>query len=745
MLYPSLCRDLIARQVGHRLGACFARAVLVLCIGVLPVSADLSDLNNMVNRAETPSGLTKALVERGEAYRLSGQLAPALADLERAAATAPTAAEQAYARTAFGVALLEAGRGTDAISNLEAALSVPDMHPALTAVASATLARALAAVRLVETSAMRAARINDALTLADRADRAARSAGPIIGGLVAATRARLIFGNSDDPDRAAIAGAILTDALANLQVSGPNAAQVHLQIGDAAQMIGANTLALAAYRNAGQAGGRVGALAALGLAEASLNAALFEDTIDQSARALRYASETGADDIAFSADWIRAEALSRAGDLPRASAAYEAAFTGLRDFRARAPLGAPPATSARRFAPRRFQLDYIDFLLRNASRVDAPPATLTKARDLVEDLKLDEIDDYFAERCTPARGRPTEAGQLAADAAILYPVVFEDRTDIIWTIGDQIGKYSAPLGRDGLRAEITRLRYLIDLRVGAVTNPASMLYDTLIRPIETQLKAAGVRTLVVAPDGPLRALPFAVLWDGEMWLGQQYGLATILGLNLLDLDQNQLSEANVLAAGAEDVGGGYPPLPSVPLELAAIEAIFGAELLAEDGFDADTLSAEIARQPYDIVHIATHAEFGAQPSDNFIATSEGRLDVTRLEATLRARAVQTESPVGLLTLSACNTAAELEGDSAERATLGLAGVGFRAGARSVVASLWPAEDLSTARLMEAFYREIRAGAGRGEALRRAQAELISDPETAEPFQWANFLLIGDWR
>lgn len=112
---------------------------------------------------------------------------------------------------------------------------------------------------------------------------------------------------------------------------------------------------------------------------------------------------------------------------------------------------------------------------------------------------------------------------------------------------------------------------------------------------------------------------------------------------------------------------------------------------------------------------------------------------------MRARAVRTAAPVELLTLSACNTAAELEGEAAERAPLGLAGVGFRAGARSVVASLWPAEDASTSRLMALFYEGLREGLGRGEALRRAQAALIADPATSAPFQWANFLLIGDWR
>ncbi|MEX2517958.1 MAG: CHAT domain-containing protein, partial [Paracoccaceae bacterium] len=262
-----------------------------------------------------------------------------------------------------------------------------------------------------------------------------------------------------------------------------------------------------------------------------------------------------------------------------------------------------------------------------------------------------------------------------------------------------------------------------------------------------ELARANVRTIVIAPEGPLRALPFAALWDGEAWLGERFGLATILGLGLIDQADVSLRTAEALAAGAEEVSADYAPLPSVPIELEAIRETFGAKVLEGEAFSAGALSAEISRNPYGIVHIATHAEFGASPAENFILTSDGRMDVTRLEATMRARAVQTSAPVGLLTLSACNTAAGGGGggDSAERAPLGLAGVGFRAGARSVLASLWPAEDVSTSRLMTIFYQELRAGAGRAEALRRAQAALIRDPATAEPFQWANFMLIGDWR
>jgi CHAT domain-containing protein len=71
-------------------------------------------------------------------------------------------------------------------------------------------------------------------------------------------------------------------------------------------------------------------------------------------------------------------------------------------------------------------------------------------------------------------------------------------------------------------------------------------------------------------------------------------------------------------------------------------------------------------------------------------------------------------------LSACDTGiggiGHPEGHASLRAAF------LRAGARTVVASLWQAPDFSTHRLMTRMYALLRDGAGKGEALRRAQAE-----------------------
>ena len=96
---------------------------------------------------------------------------------------------------------------------------------------------------------------------------------------------------------------------------------------------------------------------------------------------------------------------------------------------------------------------------------------------------------------------------------------------------------------------------------------------------------------------------------------------------------------------------------------------------------------------------------------------------------------------GVAVLSACNTGR----GRAQRGEgiVGLIRAWQVAGARSVVASLWPVADDSTARLMVALHRELKAGKPGDEALRAAMATVQGDAKTAHPFWWAPFFVTGD--
>ena len=81
--------------------------------------------------------------------------------------------------------------------------------------------------------------------------------------------------------------------------------------------------------------------------------------------------------------------------------------------------------------------------------------------------------------------------------------------------------------------------------------------------------------------------------------------------------------------------------------------------------------------------------------------------------------------------------------------MGLAQAFLAAGARSVLSSLWPADDGATSRLMQRFYGNLAQGATRAEALREAKCWLRDwrAPDGSRPYAhpsyWAGFILLGD--
>jgi CHAT domain-containing protein len=67
-----------------------------------------------------------------------------------------------------------------------------------------------------------------------------------------------------------------------------------------------------------------------------------------------------------------------------------------------------------------------------------------------------------------------------------------------------------------------------------------------------------------------------------------------------------------------------------------------------------------------------------------------------------------------------------------------------AGAKSVIASLWPADDTFTIASMKRMYRHLSDGADKGAALRQAKLDLLKEfGDQALPIYWAGFTLVGD--
>ncbi|MCC5609866.1 tetratricopeptide repeat protein [Nostoc sp. CHAB 5834] len=101
-------------------------------------------------------------------------------------------------------------------------------------------------------------------------------------------------------------------------------------------------------------------------------------------------------------------------------------------------------------------------------------------------------------------------------------------------------------------------------------------------------------------------------------------------------------------------------------------------------------------------------------------------------------------PAELIVLSACETGLgkEVSGEGLVGLTRGL----MYAGAARVAVSLWSVEEEATSKLMREFYREIlQNGKTPAAALRAAQLEMWRQEEWRNPYSWAGFTLLGEWR
>src|SRR5262249_20391458 len=87
----------------------------------------------------------------------------------------------------------------------------------------------------------------------------------------------------------------------------------------------------------------------------------------------------------------------------------------------------------------------------------------------------------------------------------------------------------------------------------------------------------------------------------------------------------------------------------------------------------------------------------------------------------------------LVVLSACDTGV---GESVSgEGVYGLRRALVMAGAETQVMSLWQVDTGHTKELMIAYYKNLKAGAGRSEAMRQAQLEMLNNKETSHPNLW----------
>lgn len=466
--------------------------------------------------------------------------------------------------------------------------------------------------------------------------------------------------------------------------------------------------------------------------------------------------------------------------------------------------------------------EYISLLLPTddtaAAKADTAvsDSSIRLAQSVIDDLRVAELESFLACGLLES-SNSVELGSIQAvadsdqETAIIYPIVLDDRLEVLLRLPNQSESSADSPQSERLRTlnrypsrristnvsvnstdeqskqlENTLEKKLVDFR-RELEQPyfsslrgrplAIELYDWLVRPAEENgwLDPDKIKTLVFVLDGPFRNVPMAALYDQleEEFLIEKYAIATTFG-DLKIPKATPPQTFRVLAAGLSDDPSPacedlaleensncdiFGPLIYVNQELESIsEQVKNVTDFRNQLFTRDQIQTSMLSSDHNIVHLATHGEFGFTRDKTFLLAAADstppaaqiqdaespseepliaveKIDLNSFDTLLRSR---NQQPLELLLLSACETA---EGD--DREVLGMAGLAVQTGARSTLSTLWSISDLATSRLIETFYQELESGAGKASALQQAQKKLLS--QGYNPSRWAPYLLVGDWR
>jgi CHAT domain-containing protein len=522
----------------------------------------------------------------------------------------------------------------------------------------------------------------------------------------------------------------------------------------------------------------------------------FDEAIKLLQEGIKIAQKEDASDLLIDLEWKLGQLYQQQNKPDLAIAAYRQAVNSIERIRIDIPVSYQNGRSSFRdtFAP--IYLALADLLLRQSSTLSfaQQQSLLAEARDSIERMKKSELEDYFQSRCDIS-ATPINLQKTDLHAAAFYPIALPDRLEIIVYTADGLRRFTSPVTAKDLEQQARlfaeNLRNYADF---SESKPqAQRLHHWLIAPVQAFLQQQHIETLIYIPDGVLRLVPLAALYDGKHFVIEQYAIATSAGMSLIDSSRiehkNRLLLAGVSVPG--EVVNDLPDsvlsdlvvqtadqkrageirelsiveqqqktrelrqllrnpvfieelqrllsLPNIDTEIKQLAEQNHTDYLLNESFSLENFTQLLQQEPHDILHIASHGFFGNTADDSFIMTYNKILTLNQLDVLLSSDYFK-RFPIDLLVLSACQTA---EGD--DRSPLGLSGVAIKTKVHSALGSLWPVSDQATAELMITFYQSLNTQhQTKVKALQVAMLKILKQTNFANPSFWSAFILIGNW-
>ena len=302
-------------------------------------------------------------------------------------------------------------------------------------------------------------------------------------------------------------------------------------------------------------------------------------------------------------------------------------------------------------------------------------------------------------------------------------------------------------------SDVTTNRKIKSPPGGPCTDDLRALFQTLIHPVKNFIKGT---KLIIVPDKFLFFTPFCSLLDENGCpLSENYSVQITPSLHTLYSSVKLSRKASVgfaLFVGNPTIGKvsfcgeeiGLDELPNATEEVKCLAPLFHAKPLIE----AQATKERVVKFIHDagIIHIAAHGD--EERGEVFLAPDR---NLTGQASSLPKEEsyLLTEKDImdvhinaRLVVLCCCHTG---RGKISSEGIIGLTRAFLAAGARSVMATLWPIHDEGTKLFMENFYDEICKETSVCEALRRTMSTFQRHENNfyRSFWVWAPFTIYGE--
>ena len=336
--------------------------------------------------------------------------------------------------------------------------------------------------------------------------------------------------------------------------------------------------------------------------------------------------------------------------------------------------------------------------------------------------------------------KPTDIAQLqkniAPDTLVIQPVPLRDKVALFLVTREKLIVIQSDAKRDELNKLVSEYRtQLADHKNSDVDVTGGKLYEILIRPIESQIATSYPKNIAIIASGQLRYIPFETLYDekNKQVLLEKYPIYYLTRISTSTPPSTERKPLQGLAFANPKPT--QEELKGTEIEAETISKTFpGSEKYLGTNATLDIFKKQAFR--FSILHLGTHGCFDLAGCPNLGMQANTILFANKEEYKIADAALLGLKNTELITLSACQTAKEANADGQEIS--GLAYVLERAGAKSVIASLWNAEDNTSAEIMTQFYQNLKNGMTKSEAMQKAKLSQIK----SHPFFWSPFILIG---